>query len=68
MARAMWTVTIRVQLQNGQSGAVELNADQLVTMREVQGVFDRAIVMCKQLGAEPPQQQEQHFRPRVVGE
>jgi hypothetical protein len=53
MSRPLFDVTIRVRMQNGQSGIVELEADKLVTAREVQAVFDKAMRMVDRLREEP---------------
>jgi hypothetical protein len=61
-----WAVTVEVQLVNGQSGNVLLKADQLITLREVEAVFGRALRMCHTLKEPEAEQPATLLRPRVV--
>jgi hypothetical protein len=68
MSRPVWKVSVSVTLVNGQAGRVDLQADQLLTLKEVERVFTRAIRMCQQL-SEPIQLEEPTMewpKPRVV--
>jgi hypothetical protein len=53
MSRALFTVTVSIELQNGQSGNASCRADTLTTLREVRAVLDRAYAMAEQLAREP---------------
>jgi hypothetical protein len=47
MSRPLYTVTLRVEMQNSHTGVVELRADRLVTISEISGVFNRAVKMVE---------------------
>jgi hypothetical protein len=40
----MWTVSLKAQSQNGQSGIVQLEAGDLIGVAEVRQVFEQAMV------------------------
>jgi hypothetical protein len=49
MSRPLWRCEIRLTLTNGQQGVVSLDATNLVTLREIQGQFTKAMAMAQTL-------------------
>jgi hypothetical protein len=67
MSRPLFSVICTIKLINGQSGVANVEADTLTTLREVQGVLDRAMRMAKALSEEAVQQEAAPgWRPSVV--
>lgn len=71
MSRPTWRVQISVTLVNGQAGKVEIDAGDLLTFRDCQDVFNRALNMARQLNAQPaeaatPQDATPRPYPRAV--
>jgi hypothetical protein len=69
MSRGLWTCEIKLTLVNGQSGCVHLQADKLVTIRELRQQMDKAIMMAETLTRGEPAFEETtpQWQPRVVG-
>jgi hypothetical protein len=69
MSRGLWTCEIKLVLQNGQRGCVHLEADKLVSIRELRQQMDKAITMAETLSRGEPAVEETapQWQPRVVG-
>jgi hypothetical protein len=68
MSRTLFSVDLKIQAQNGQSGIVHLQADHLVTMREIRAVLEKAMRMCETMNAETPaEEMPRHQQFKVVG-
>jgi hypothetical protein len=68
MSRALWDVEIKIRCVNGQSGAVHLMADKLVTQKEIREVLDKAASMAAELARDPAEETAPAWRPSVVGQ
>jgi hypothetical protein len=68
MSRPLFTVSVRIVMQNGQSGQVVLDADRLVTISEIKDVFARAVAMTETMRNSAAQLEERPgWTPSVVG-
>jgi hypothetical protein len=70
MSRGLWTCEIKLVLQNGQRGCVHLEADRLVTIRELRQQMDKAIMMAETLTRGEPAFEEAApgWKPHVVNQ
>ena len=53
MSNPLWTCEIKLVLQNGQQGVVQLSATNLFTIKEIQQQFAKALQMAETLAREP---------------
>jgi hypothetical protein len=68
MSRGLWTCEIKLTLVNGQSGCVHLQADKLVTIRELRQQMDKAIQMAETLTQAEVEEATPQWRPHVVNQ
>jgi hypothetical protein len=55
--RPTWKCEIKLTLVNGQKGVISLDADQLLTMRELKEQFSKALAMAEELRRAPAEEQ-----------
>jgi hypothetical protein len=54
MSRVFYDVSVRIVMRNGQAGTVEINAADLVTVKECREAVERAMRTLEALRAEAP--------------
>jgi hypothetical protein len=64
MSRPTWRCEIRLTLTNGQQGVVSLDATNLITMKEIQGQFTKAMSMAQTLCREEPAEEAPQAKPQ----
>jgi hypothetical protein len=64
VSRPLWRCEIRLTLTNGQQGVVTLDAVNLVTLREIQGQFTKAMAMAQTLCREEVAEEQPQAKPQ----
>jgi hypothetical protein len=70
-SRMLWNCRVVLTGANGQSGTIDLQAQNLVTIREIEAFLARATKMAQTLQQQHHEEQEpgrQGWRPSVVNE
>jgi hypothetical protein len=61
----IWRADLRITGANGVCGTIELSAENMVTIREIRALCEKAITMCETLQAAVPEERQQ-WKPRVA--